>query len=164
MDPDARSGSSPEPSLSNVLRGRRRKQTDDTSAPPPAVNDNLNVDRGNLLRNSLDRGLDKLRDRASRSNSIEPESATGSGHDAPPNSRKLDKILSKTSRRRRKKGLDQGGGEESEEHGLFLTATDGSYKTVDALALEPNNDSSDSLPQRGKSVASSLMTEDFEPE
>lgn len=156
-----RSNSSPDASLSKVFKQRRRsKVPDDASAISTTPSETLSVDRGGLLRSSIDRGIGKIRDRA-RGTTDEDFERRDSHDSTIAGSSRLSKLVHSTSRRRRKKEKateEEEGGEGLGLRHAYTTGADGSE-----LA---NNSSSPSVNSFGhsKSAASSLFTEDSDPE
>lgn len=145
---------SPERSLSRALRQRRKKGEDDTSSLSVHSGDN---ERGSLLRKSVDAGsrrLSRVTDKLERSNNgTSSDDGRPSSHDSSHTGRRLSKFL-----RRRKK--DRNEEEASPAQGLDLTHAN----TVDGSDLvDLNNASSESI-SRSKSIDSSLLTDDSDPE
>ncbi|KAI9665133.1 MAG: hypothetical protein M1831_002143 [Alyxoria varia] len=156
--PSAGASPSPERRLSNAFSRRERRNEIESSTSSLVGSEALNVPERGGFRASVDRGLDRFKDKT-RSNSNDTERR--SSRDSP---NRLSNIISKTSKRRKK-----GKAYDDDNNNLNGSEADLDSSGGDNLGVPASNDSklhlqsvnasTDSL-ARDRSGGSSILTED----
>lgn len=155
MDNHLRPSPSPERGLQHIFRSRSKKGGEGANSSTTSLHSDVpsNSERGGL-RASVDRSIDKLKDKIRDGNDVERTSSIDSG-------RKMSKLVPK--RPKRKKKGDDGGSKFNDLYGskgdisLGVPPSENNNK----LNLPSRNASTESL---SKSGGSSLLTEDSDPE
>ena len=150
MDNQLHPSQSPERGLPHIFRSRSKKNSSTTSLNSDAPS---NPERSGL-RASVDRGIDKLRDKALGGGEAERTSSADSGG-------RLSKLVSKRPKRRKKNG--DGSSLLGKLNGSRADGPPGSplKESHSKLNLHSRNASTESF---DKSGGSSLMTEDSDSE
>lgn len=147
---------SPDRRFARILKPTKSRQSDvDSSTGSLAPTESTSEQSG--LRKSIDKGITHLKERARKDSDSKDKSRRGSNTDS---RRKLSRLVPKRSRRKLRDADD----DSESENSLSVGDGDGNGAVLEnrpKLNLPSNNASNESF---GRSAASSLLTEDSDPE